>query len=284
MAAFRFSYAQRYALWRAYDGRCFYCEQPIDFREMTIDHVIPESLLENIPQLTKLRRDYGIDEIAPGFQINDFSNWVPAHARRCNTSKSDSVLPKKLLLLCLQEVQKKLHAVRDEIAKLDRSRSRSHALGSLTSAIEKNHLSIDDVRAYMVELEAAELAMEPLVITFGISIEDLSGRAEIPQGLFDNYPALCDWLELNLVKHLRLILSTRFHYTEPSERWGDGLSVRIVFPDMNVAELDSFALPWWEILEAASYHAIFGERYKDAFSEMPRNEYFGELSGEGSAG
>ena len=120
MAVFRFTNAQRYALYRAYDGRCFYCELPIEFREMTVDHVVPESLLEDPPRLAKLRADHGIDEVAPGFQINDFSNWVPAHARRCNTRKGDSVLHKRLLLLCLQDIQKRLPAVREELAKLDR--------------------------------------------------------------------------------------------------------------------------------------------------------------------
>jgi hypothetical protein len=46
MGKYRFSYAQRYALWRAYDMKCFYCEKPLDFRNMTIDHVLPEHLHE----------------------------------------------------------------------------------------------------------------------------------------------------------------------------------------------------------------------------------------------
>lgn len=277
MAVFRFTNSQRYALYKAYDGRCFYCEGPIDFREMTVDHVVPESLLEDLPRLAKLRDDYGIDDVAPGFQINDFSNWVPAHARKCNTGKSDSILPRKLLLLCLQEVQKKLPTVRAEHAKLDRSRSRSHALGALSAAIEKRHLSIDDVRAFVAELEAAPREAEPIVVTFGLGLEDLKGHDEIPKQLLEDYPALCDSLELSLVTHLRSILTTKFHYTEPSERWGDGLSVRIVFPGLDIVELDEFALPWWKILEATTYWEIFGERYQDAFPLAPKKEYFGEL-------
>ena len=45
MTKHRFSYVERYALWRAYDGRCFYCEKPLDFQDMTVDHIIPEWLI-----------------------------------------------------------------------------------------------------------------------------------------------------------------------------------------------------------------------------------------------
>jgi hypothetical protein len=277
MAGFRFSYTQRYAIWKAYGGRCFYCEQPIDFRELTIDHIVPESLLNDLPQLANLRTEYGIDDVVPGFQINDVLNWVPAHARRCNAGKSNSSLPKKLLLLCLQEVQKKLPSVKEEMDKLEQSRSRSHAIGSLSSAIENSHLSIDDVRAHLAELEAGQHADEPLVMTFGLNIEDLSAHDEVPHELLENYAALCDWLELSLVRHLRSILSTRFYYIEPSDRWGDGLSVRIVFPDVKDDELDRFNLPWWNILEACSFWDTFGVGYKEAFRTLPEKEYFGEL-------
>ena len=51
MTKHRFSYVERYALWRAYDGRCFYCEKPLDFQDMTVDHIIPEWLIEHSERL-----------------------------------------------------------------------------------------------------------------------------------------------------------------------------------------------------------------------------------------
>src|SRR5690348_17136401 len=106
MTKHRFSYVERYSLWKAYDGRCFYCEKPLDFPEMAIDHVVPEWLSEHPEKLGALRAKYKIDLNGPGFQINDFGNWVPAHPLRCNGRKGGDIFPKRLTLLLLQEVQR----------------------------------------------------------------------------------------------------------------------------------------------------------------------------------
>ena len=51
----------------------------------------------------------------------------------------------------------------------------------------------------------------------------------------------------------------------------------MVFPSLHDGELERFNRPWWEILEAASFWEIFGERYIDAFPDPPEREYFGSL-------
>ncbi|MHC4180961.1 MAG: hypothetical protein ACYSWU_25975, partial [Planctomycetota bacterium] len=177
----------------------------------------------------------------------------------------------------LQDVQQRLHKVRQELEALSRKRTTAHLFGSLSAAIEKTHLSVQEVRAFVAQVESSQHTDEPLVLTFGLMMEELLESETLPQDVPREYPYLCDWLELNLVKHLRSIITTFFHYTQPSERWGDGLSVRIVFPGLDDTELDEFNLPWWEILEAANYWEIFGERYTDAFPDLPKRESFGWL-------
>jgi hypothetical protein len=275
----RFSYVERYALWRTYDGRCFYCEKPLDFQDMTIDHVIPEWLAEEPEQLRQVRRDYEIDENFPDFQINDFTNWVPAHPRKCNVRKGPQVFPKKMTLLLLRDVQQHLHKVREELEVLSRNRTRAHLFGSLSAAIENRRLTIQEIHGFLAEIENSQHAEEPLVLTFSLMIDDVLSSDLLPEDVPREYPYLCDWLELDLVKRLRAVISTSFHYTQPSERWGDGLSVRMVFPGLNESELDKFDPVWWEILEAANFWEIFGERYRDAFPNPPKQEYFGQLEG-----
>lgn len=277
MSKHRFSYCERYALWRAYDGRCFYCEKPLDFQDMTVDHVLPEWLSEDPTKLNQLRKEYDIDENFRDFQINDFVNWVPAHPRKCNMRKGGEIFPKKMTLLLLQDVQRYLHKVRKELETISQRRGTSRLLGSLSAAIENRHLSVQEVRKFISRIERAQNAEEPLVLTFGIMIEDVVKSDDLPCNVPQEYPYLCDWLEMDLVKHLRAIITTPFHYTQPSERWGDGLAVRIVFLSLNDSELESFNLPWWKILEAANFWEIFGERYVDAFPDLPRQEYFGRL-------
>jgi len=277
MNKYRFSYSERYALWKAYDGRCFYCEKPLDFQDMTIDHILPEWLSEKPARLRQVRQEYEIDENFPSFQINDFPNWVPSHFRKCNVRKGGDILTKKITLLLLQYVQRRLPKVRHEVEKVRRSRGKSRVFGSLGAAIENKHLTVQEVREFVAQIERSQHVEEPLVLTFSLMIEDVINNEDLPTDIPREYVYLCDWLELDLVKRLREILTTPFHYTQASERSGEGLSVRIVFPCLNDAELEKLDLPWWEILEAANFWEIFGEKYRDSFPDMPNQVYFGQL-------
>ena len=142
MSKHRFSHVERYALWKAYEGRCFYCEKPLDFQDMTVDHILPEWLSEDPAQLKRWREEYEIDGNFPGFQINDFPNWVPAHFRKCNVRKGGDILPKRITLLLLQDVHRHLRKVRKELATLSRRRGTARLFGSLGAAIEKRHLTV----------------------------------------------------------------------------------------------------------------------------------------------
>lgn len=277
MSKHRFSYIERYALWKAYDGRCFYCEKPVDLRDMTVDHILPEWLSEHPVKLRQLCQEYDIHENFPRFQINDFANWVPAHALKCNVRKGDRIFPKRMTLLLLEDVQRRLHKVRQELETISQRRNISRVLGSLSAAIENRHLTVREVRKFVEQIEKSQHAGEPLILTFGLMIEDVLDSEALPNEVPREYPYLCNWLELNLVKHLRTIITTPFHYTQPSERSGEGLSVRIVFPNLDDTQLERLSLPWWEILEAGNFWEIFGERYEDAFPYMPEQEYFGNL-------
>ena len=42
MKKHKFTDEEHFAIWRAYGQKCFYCEQPLAFAEITIDHLIPE--------------------------------------------------------------------------------------------------------------------------------------------------------------------------------------------------------------------------------------------------
>ena len=245
---------------------------------MTVDHVVPERLVEHPEELRQLRRDYDIDENIPDFQVNDFANWVPAHPRKCNTRKGSEIFPKKMLLLILYEVQRKLPRVQKQLQLLQKDRGRTRVFGSLGAAIENKHLSIDDVREFLAKIESEQYSEEPLVLTFGLRTDGLFDQDyQLPEDVPRDYPYLCDWLELDLVNHLRSIIATPFHYTQPSERSGEGLSVRILFPELDVSNIDNFDRPWWEILEALNFWELFGNSYKEAFPDLPSQEYFGKL-------
>jgi len=59
------------------------CREPIDLITMEVDHVLPESLLNDVPALQRVLRDYGLPA---NFDLQSFENWMPA-CRPCNGRK-----------------------------------------------------------------------------------------------------------------------------------------------------------------------------------------------------
>jgi len=80
----RFSYAERYAVWYCNGQRCWWCKEPLRLAEVTIDHVLPESLLDNEGSLEAVLTEYGLPK---NFNINAYENWLPCH-NHCNQSKA----------------------------------------------------------------------------------------------------------------------------------------------------------------------------------------------------
>ena len=60
-AKHRFSTAERFGVWHAHKCVCCWCNRPIAFRDTTVDHIIPESYLNNVKRLedTKTFRSAG---------------------------------------------------------------------------------------------------------------------------------------------------------------------------------------------------------------------------------
>jgi hypothetical protein len=117
----RFSYVERYAIWSCNEKRCWWCKEPLRLPEVTVDHVLPESLLSNDDLRQRILADYGLPN---DFNINGFENWLPCH-NHCNQSKSNkapSFVPgNKVILDALGrralETQRIARAVSSNVAK-----------------------------------------------------------------------------------------------------------------------------------------------------------------------
>jgi hypothetical protein len=90
MSKHKFTYAQRYAVWKHHGSKCYWCDEPLGIQETTVDHFIPEYLESKPTELETVRSKYSL---SPGFVINDYCNWLPSHAR-CNSVSKGSRLPK----------------------------------------------------------------------------------------------------------------------------------------------------------------------------------------------
>jgi len=265
MGKYRFSTEQRFALWRTYRKRCFYCREPINFHDVTIDHVVPEYLLDKPEELQRVMIEYGL---SADFSINDYCNWVPCHGR-CNREKGTMIYRRSpKLITILETVKKQARKAKTEEQRIRKNLKKGELLGKLGIALEKGIVAKDEVAAI---LDARDDFYEPIVITFGLNIDTvLRSGEDIPQNGVDLY----DWLEKDLVDQLSSSLSCSFYYPELSQRTGETVSVRLAFVLVDFGELDSFTSPWWEILEIWYYSELYGEewtkqRYKDKLRRAP---------------
>ena len=255
MAKHRFTMAEHFAIWRVYGKKCFYCEQPLAFTEITIDHVVPEHVSDDAEQLQASKILYGLNT---DFSINDYCNWVPAHPH-CDRGKGATVYPATpALIMMLEKAQRKGKQARREADRIKRSTKGGDVLGKLGIALQGGLVSGDDVMVVLDSMSPEHDHGETIVITFSLNTDEALSQDLPATALPADYPSLCDWLEKDLVTQLSSLLTCRFFYPEASQRTGETLSVRLAFPQLDFNELDKFSSPWWTILEMQYYSEVYG--------------------------
>jgi 5-methylcytosine-specific restriction endonuclease McrA len=104
MNKYKFNLIERQSLYDAYDRRCFYCGELVYFRELQIDHIVPENLIQNIEKYELFIIESGLSD---SFKINSYQNWVPSHSR-CNNRKSGAMFEIKTTLYYLGLAERKI--------------------------------------------------------------------------------------------------------------------------------------------------------------------------------
>jgi len=149
MQKYRFSHAERYAVWLNHEKRCWLCNEPLRLLETTIDHVVPECLLEDEESLQKIVDVY---ELPSAFEINGFENWLPCH-NHCNQSKSSttfSFVPGyKLILDRLIRDADKVARSADAITK---HVIKDKLFAKIFVALEKETISLQDIKTLVGDL------------------------------------------------------------------------------------------------------------------------------------
>jgi hypothetical protein len=136
-------------------GKCFWCGIPLYYRDVQIEHVIPE-FLENRPvELQKVRVNYGLGD---DFQLNAFGNWVTCH-QGCNLRKGAEMLPLSPATLFV------LSQLRQRGPKLDRFKRaflrnlrRERILATLRSALEEGSIEVADIEELTMGLPVLPVA------------------------------------------------------------------------------------------------------------------------------
>lgn len=142
----QFSDIDRRAIWEAHGKRCAYCGDPLQFRTLFIDHVIPQSA-SGAP-LDDLLQRCGLPNT---FDIHSDLNLVPS-CRRCNLLKGDKLFEPPKLILILELARSKTSKVGDLRTRYESEEHADAARIALSLAIAKGAVSLDEAEHWLSEL------------------------------------------------------------------------------------------------------------------------------------
>jgi hypothetical protein len=147
----------REALRNAHGDKCIYCGRHLLFRETKVDHVLPESYLNNKDKVKELRQRFGLSD---SFDILGHENLAPC-CEPCNSQKTDLLLKTGYIQIVLANIEAKLPKL--------------HALMKKRQA----EVNLDKIfRTIAVALERQAFSKSALVNALG----DLPGEAPTKSG------------------------------------------------------------------------------------------------------
>ena len=246
---------KRFAIWIAYSKRCIYCREPIPFKHLWVDHVIPGHLASKPDRLSELLQEFGLRD---NFEINDYGNWV-ASCITCNQTKGRAEFDHQAARYYVSIAQRNRPKAVDQEARIRRVLDSDKVLANLKLAVSDGLVSSDEVIAAIQQIPKLPAEYDHLVLCFGLNVIELVHEGQLPANAPPDYPSLCDWLESDLVSFLKSLGMGGFYYPEPSSRNGETLSVRLAFFNLTSETLDRFSHPWWELLEIEYYSDLYGE-------------------------
>ncbi len=149
MSTYRFSNAQRYAIFLAHGMKCYLCGHPLDLVSMVVDHVLPEGLLANPSSFKAAKTKLGLPD---SFSLNSFENWLPA-CSPCNAKKSALQFnPSPLVQVELQNLAQKANKARQLSSEVVSDRKVSIALNTLERAQESGRSFDGAMRKRLLDL------------------------------------------------------------------------------------------------------------------------------------
>lgn len=155
MSSYRFSDAERFTVYTADAGKCFWCGIPLYYRDIQVDHVFPEHLEKKPDDWTQVRANYGLGD---DFAINSFENWVTCH-QGCNLRKrGDLLVQAPMTLLVVQDLIRRAPRLSRFRAEFEKDVKRSRVLELLRSAVREGEVSNEDIQGLLVGLPSVPVA------------------------------------------------------------------------------------------------------------------------------
>lgn len=173
MAKRQFSDHERYAVYTVHNEKCYMCGEPIDLLSMEVDHIIPETLLEEPTKLTTILGTYGLPA---DFNLQSFANWLPA-CGPCNNRKRSRVFnPTPRIQLELQIAASKASQAEEFAESRVNAQTVSKAWNTIKRAATAGNLgetiqaAIREFVSFHTPKRQLETAGQPIQLTPGIHV------------------------------------------------------------------------------------------------------------------
>ncbi|OXB03343.1 hypothetical protein B0A81_18605 [Flavobacterium plurextorum] len=168
MSTTTFDNLTRSAIWAANKNLCFYCRQSLEWADLEIGHIIPESLEVKVKEFEMVKNDLGLDK---DFDLNGLYNLVPTHSK-CNLRKSNDLFPKSANLYYLALAAKSEAKVKKEIEKLTKKKNRGIILSKLQAALSVNIVNTEELKNILREAETKNWEIREIKLPAGIEFID----------------------------------------------------------------------------------------------------------------
>ena len=107
----------RYALWKAYNGECFYCGGFIQtVYDLEEEHIIPQKYKDKPTELEKIVKEYNLWE---DFNIDAYYNRIPTHSG-CNLRKGFKLYRKETIHQYLNLAEGKVEKIQEIEEKIEK--------------------------------------------------------------------------------------------------------------------------------------------------------------------
>ncbi len=107
----------RRAIWEIHNYRCCYTQKPLNYIDMQLDHIIPESYARKKDDLKRMIKECGLDD---DFELNSLYNLVPISSHE-NRRKSDKEFGLNTMIYYLNLAKDYAPKIQERIEKLKRS-------------------------------------------------------------------------------------------------------------------------------------------------------------------
>lgn len=257
----------RIAVWQANEKRCLYCEEPIAFRELEVDHLIPATTSAN--ETARLVKALGLPK---SFELESTHNLVPSHDH-CNRKKWKHQFSEVNLRFFLEIWAKKQTRIEKELKRLRREADTDALLSRVAAQVETGSLSVKELLAVVEGLvpKRAREVSEPLVVCFGVNL--LEDRAQQLRGPNETDVEYTDRLESELLDALRKHFRRPITVTEASARTGETVSLRVALWHADLDRIGEVQPEPWDLLEIVSYSEVYSDPLDNLFSKAVEETY-----------